>query len=51
MEAIVLPMTHKDRFKNIGIHPPKGVYSSISPYICIRPRGLMDKASDFESED
>ena len=25
IEAIVLPMTHKDRFDNIGITPPKGV--------------------------
>ncbi|CAI8058462.1 26S proteasome regulatory subunit 6A [Geodia barretti] len=25
VEAIVLPITHKDRFKNIGIQPPKGV--------------------------
>jgi 26S proteasome regulatory subunit T5 len=25
IEAIVLPMTHKDRFEAIGIHPPKGV--------------------------
>merc|ERR1712203_1326378 len=25
IEAIVLPMTHKERFVNIGIHPPKGV--------------------------
>ncbi|EDO37502.1 predicted protein [Nematostella vectensis] len=25
VEAIVLPMTHKDRFENLGIHPPKGV--------------------------
>lgn len=25
IEAIVLPMTHKDRFINLGIHPPKGV--------------------------
>eukprot|EP01134_Creolimax_fragrantissima_P007798 CFRG7798T1 len=24
VEAIVLPMTHADRFKNIGIKPPKG---------------------------
>jgi len=24
MEAIVLPMTHKERFENIGITPPKG---------------------------
>jgi len=23
-EAIVLPITHKDKFKNIGIRPPKG---------------------------
>ncbi|VDO46216.1 hypothetical protein V3C99_003264 [Haemonchus contortus] len=25
IEAVVLPMTHKDRFVNLGIHPPKGV--------------------------
>ncbi|KAI6654299.1 26S protease regulatory subunit 6A [Oopsacas minuta] len=25
IEAIVLPMTHKDKFDNIGIQPPKGV--------------------------
>jgi 26S proteasome regulatory subunit T5 len=25
VEAVVLPMTHKDRFEAIGIHPPKGV--------------------------
>merc|ERR1712070_275514 len=25
VEAIVLPMTHKERFENIGIKPPKGV--------------------------
>lgn len=25
VEAIVLPMTHKERFDNIGIKPPKGV--------------------------
>ncbi|CAG8624757.1 825_t:CDS:2, partial [Gigaspora rosea] len=25
VEAIVLPMTHADRFKNLGIKPPKGV--------------------------
>jgi 26S proteasome regulatory subunit T5 len=25
MEAIVLPMTHKERFDNIGIRPPKGL--------------------------
>lgn len=24
IEAVVLPMTHKDRFENLGIHPPKG---------------------------
>ena len=24
-EAIVLPMTHKERFTNIGIRPPKGL--------------------------
>lgn len=25
IEAVVLPMTHKDRFESIGIQPPKGV--------------------------
>lgn len=25
IEAIVLPMTHKDKFISLGIHPPKGV--------------------------
>merc|ERR1711992_339981 len=25
VEAVVLPMTHKTQFENIGIHPPKGV--------------------------
>jgi 26S proteasome regulatory subunit T5 len=25
VEAIVLPMTHRDKFENIGIQPPKGV--------------------------
>lgn len=25
IEAIVLPLTHKDRFEKLGIHPPKGV--------------------------
>lgn len=24
VEAVVLPMTHKERFEAIGIHPPKG---------------------------
>jgi len=25
IEAVVLPITHKERFKNLGIQPPKGV--------------------------
>lgn len=25
IEAVVLPMTHKEKFVNLGIHPPKGV--------------------------
>jgi hypothetical protein len=25
VEAIVLPMTHKERFDNLGIKPPKGI--------------------------
>jgi 26S proteasome regulatory subunit T5 len=29
VEAIVLPMTHADRFKNIGIRPPKGNSQSL----------------------
>ena len=24
IEAVVLPMTHKERFENLGISPPKG---------------------------
>jgi 26S proteasome regulatory subunit T5 len=26
VEAIVLPMTHAERFKNLGIKPPKGMF-------------------------
>ena len=26
VEAIVLPMTHAERFKNLGIKPPKGKF-------------------------
>ena len=25
VEAVVLPVTHKERFQNLGIKPPKGV--------------------------
>jgi len=25
IEAVVLPMTHKDRFQALGIQPPKGL--------------------------
>lgn len=25
VEAIVLPMTHKERFEKLGVRPPKGV--------------------------
>lgn len=25
VEAIVLPMTHRERFETIGIRPPKGI--------------------------
>jgi len=31
IEAIVLPITHKDRFKTLGIDPPKGVLLYGSP--------------------
>lgn len=26
IEAVVLPMTHKEKFLNLGIHPPKGTF-------------------------
>lgn len=29
VEAIVLPMTHKERFENIGVQPPKGTLTSV----------------------
>jgi 26S proteasome regulatory subunit T5 len=32
VEAIVLPVTHKDKFKALGIRPPKG------PLNCRQPR-------------
>ena len=28
VEAVVLPITHKDRFEKIGIKPPKGFHFS-----------------------
>ncbi len=31
VEAIVLPMTHKDRFEAIGIKPPKGKIHKKNP--------------------
>lgn len=31
IEAVVLPMTHRDRFESIGIQPPKGVLMYGSP--------------------
>lgn len=33
VEAIVLPMTHKDRFDKIGIKPPKGTLSPSSNHL------------------
>lgn len=35
IEAVVLPMTHKDRFVNLGIHPPKGVLLYGPPGKCL----------------
>ncbi|XP_052565382.1 26S protease regulatory subunit 6A-like [Culex pipiens pallens] len=32
IEAVVLPMTHKDMFMNLGIHPPKGVLYAVGWY-------------------
>lgn len=45
IEAVVLPMTHKDRFVNLGIHPPKGVLMYGPPGICraIEGRGRESK--------
>lgn len=34
IEAIVLPMQHKERFERIGIRPPKGCRTE---YICFDP--------------
>ncbi|EDS27583.1 26S protease regulatory subunit 6a [Culex quinquefasciatus] len=34
IEAVVLPISHKDMFKNLGIHPPKGVLHAFSWYLC-----------------
>ena len=34
VEAIVLPMTHKERFENIGVHPPKGTFDSSDCGVC-----------------
>jgi hypothetical protein len=36
IEAVVLPLTHKDRFKALGIKPPKG-----TPPACCRSRRLL----------
>lgn len=42
IEAIVLPMTHKERFDKIGIRPPKG---KESPKRAALQGGLPAKAS------
>ncbi|EDS40164.1 sodium- and chloride-dependent neurotransmitter transporter [Culex quinquefasciatus] len=34
IEAVVLPMTHKDMFMNLGIHPPKGVLHAFGWHLC-----------------
>lgn len=33
VEAIVLPMTQGDRFKSLGIKPPKGTLLSTSAFV------------------
>ncbi|XP_038120812.1 proteasome-associated ATPase-like [Culex quinquefasciatus] len=33
IEAVVLPMTHKDMFKNLGIHPLKGVLHAFVKFL------------------
>lgn len=38
IEAIVLPITHKERFVNIGIQPPKGtLHNKFSILMCMVP--------------
>merc|ERR1711872_791625 len=41
IEAVVLPMTHKERFINLGIQPPKGVLLYGPPGTVRRLRSLM----------
>lgn len=40
IEAVVLPMTHKERFENLGIQPPKGVLLYGPPGTGIYPFSL-----------
>jgi len=40
VEAIVLPVTHKERFKALGIRPPKGVLLYGPPGTGTLPRCL-----------
>jgi len=34
-EAIVLPMTHAEEFKSIGIKPPKGVFLRLCCFVFV----------------
>jgi len=37
IEAVVLPMTHKEKFKNLGIHPPKGgIYIIFTKWVSVK---------------
>uniref|UniRef100_A0A1I7XQE6 AAA domain-containing protein n=1 Tax=Heterorhabditis bacteriophora TaxID=37862 RepID=A0A1I7XQE6_HETBA len=43
IEAVVLPMTHKDRFVNLGIHPPKGVLMYGPPAVAAQTKSTFLK--------
>jgi 26S proteasome regulatory subunit T5 len=36
IEAVVLPMTHRERFESLGIEPPKGVLLYGPPGSCLQ---------------
>lgn len=46
IEAVVLPMTHKDKFKNLGIHPPKGVLLYGPPGNCFEYVKILKFTTD-----
>ena len=51
IEAVVLPMTHADRFKALGIRPPKGVLLHGPPGMHTRARVTHSWRSCYVSND